>query len=118
MASHAHMDRIDFRGPSDLKSATSDHTSDTAHAADAAADSADFDGMMAQRRADELPQLIREAVAMYVSNAIAAAKACGSAENLFALRTVLETRDFATILKDIPEYAFIAERCDPRLLAF
>jgi hypothetical protein len=115
MEPHAHMALIDFRGPCNLKrsrSATSDRASDNAHAAAAAADSTDFDGMVVQPHADELPQLIRQAVALYVSNAIAAAKACGSAEQLFAVRTVLETRDFATILKGAPEYAFLSERWD------
>jgi hypothetical protein len=110
------MDLNDCSGPSDLTSSSSvisDHTSDYAYAG--AADSADFDGM--QTHAD-VPQLIRQAVALYVSNAVTAARASGSAEHLFAVRTVLETRDLAAILKATPEYAFLAERCDPRLLAF
>jgi hypothetical protein len=64
MASH-NMDLNDCSDPSDLTSSssvTSDHTSDYAHAG--AADSADFDGM--QTHAD-VPQLIRQAVALYVS---------------------------------------------------
>ncbi|KAJ1639073.1 hypothetical protein T492DRAFT_138335 [Pavlovales sp. CCMP2436] len=108
--------------PSDLTSSSSNYTIDCPHVGDGDADSADSDfhgmaypllGPPPQPSADqgELSQLIKQAVALYVSRAIAAAMASGSAEHLFAVRAVLQTRDFAAILKATPEYAFLAERC-------
>eukprot|EP00302_Diacronema_sp_CCMP2436_P005942 CAMPEP_0179903688 /NCGR_PEP_ID=MMETSP0982-20121206/41424_1 /TAXON_ID=483367 /ORGANISM="non described non described, Strain CCMP 2436" /LENGTH=123 /DNA_ID=CAMNT_0021803305 /DNA_START=45 /DNA_END=416 /DNA_ORIENTATION=+ len=115
---------------SDHTSSGSDYTSDYPLAGDGAADSADSDfyGMayplspvqphQLAINQHELSQLIKQAVALYTSRAIAAAKASGSAKRLFAVRVVLQTRDFAAILDATPEYAFLAERCDPMLLGF